>query len=175
MSTPVSRAGRPVHHRRRFRRELLSAFYARFRSARPAFGSSTTICSGTVLSRRRQLGRLRRFPNHVRVVFGADDRYLIADVARWFRQTVRLPLASTLSRTKRAPRTAATRCTLLTSAEGCNVLLRAAIPMRELSGSVSAVPGPDPALWKDKPGDQTLVVPAAGIEPAAFYSGGIPR
>jgi pimeloyl-ACP methyl ester carboxylesterase len=66
------------------RRELLPAFYARFRSARPAFWELNDDLLRTVLSRRRHLSRLRRFPKPVRVVFGADDRYLNTDVARWF-------------------------------------------------------------------------------------------
>lgn len=66
------------------RRALLPDFYQRFRSARPAFWSLNADLLRTVLSRRRQLGRLERFTPPVRVVFGAEDRYLNTHVARWF-------------------------------------------------------------------------------------------
>jgi haloalkane dehalogenase len=68
------------------REELVPLLYAGFRAARPAFWSLNDDLLGTVLSRRRQIPRLRAFGRPVRIVFGADDPYLNAGVARRFHQ-----------------------------------------------------------------------------------------
>jgi haloalkane dehalogenase len=66
------------------RRELVPAFYEWFRPARPAFWRLNDDLLGTVWSRRRMVPQLRRFTRPVRIVFGAADPYLNADVARRF-------------------------------------------------------------------------------------------
>ena len=66
------------------RRELVPALYEQFRPARPAFWRLNSDLLGTVLSRRRKLAKVRSFPRPVRIVFGAEDPYLNARVARVF-------------------------------------------------------------------------------------------
>jgi haloalkane dehalogenase len=64
------------------RRELLPQFYDRFRAARPAFWRLNADLPRTLLSRARRTARLRAFDRPVRIVFGVEDRYLNARVAR---------------------------------------------------------------------------------------------
>ena len=66
------------------RREVVPALYEQFRAARPAFWRLNSDLIGTVLSRRRRLSQLRSFARPVRIVFGAEDPYLNARVARGF-------------------------------------------------------------------------------------------
>jgi haloalkane dehalogenase len=66
------------------RDQLLPRLYEEFWPARPAFRRLNQDLLGTVLSRRRRVAELRRFPRPVRVIFGARDRYLNAGVARRF-------------------------------------------------------------------------------------------
>jgi pimeloyl-ACP methyl ester carboxylesterase len=66
------------------RDQLVPQLYEQFRLARPAFWRLNDDLLGDVLSRRRRLGELRRFPRPVRVIFGARDRYLNPRVARRF-------------------------------------------------------------------------------------------
>jgi haloalkane dehalogenase len=63
---------------------LVARLYQQFLPARPAFWRLNDDLLGTVLSRLRRVGVLRRFTPPVRVVFGAQDRYLNARVARRF-------------------------------------------------------------------------------------------
>lgn len=103
-STPVLRAAaravvrrRPDLDRRLYRWQVggfihngdvrdpfVDKLYEQFLPARPAFWRLNDDLLGTVLSRRRRLGQLRRFDPPVRVIFGAADRYLNARVARDF-------------------------------------------------------------------------------------------
>jgi haloalkane dehalogenase len=62
----------------------VALLYRDFLPARPAFWRLNDDLLGTVLSRRRRVGELRRFAPPVRVIFGARDRYLNARVARRF-------------------------------------------------------------------------------------------
>lgn len=66
------------------RDELVPRLYEEFTPARPAFWRLNDDLLGTVLSRRRRIPQLRRFPSEVRVIFGARDRYLSPRVARNF-------------------------------------------------------------------------------------------
>jgi len=66
------------------RREILPALYEQFRAARPAFWRLNEDLLGTLLSRRRMLSQVRSFRRPVRIIFGADDPYLNARVARRF-------------------------------------------------------------------------------------------
>jgi haloalkane dehalogenase len=66
------------------RDQLLPPLYEEFQPARPAFRRLNQDLLGTVLSRRRRVAELRRFPRPVHVIFGARDRYLNAGVARRF-------------------------------------------------------------------------------------------
>lgn len=66
------------------RDELVPRLYEEFTPARPAFWRLNDDLLGTVLSRRRRIPQLRRFPSPVRVIFGARDRYLSPRVARNF-------------------------------------------------------------------------------------------
>jgi pimeloyl-ACP methyl ester carboxylesterase len=68
------------------RRELVPAFYQRFRGARPAFWRLNDDLLGTAFSRRRMVPRVRRFARPVRIVFGAADPYLNVRVARRFHE-----------------------------------------------------------------------------------------
>jgi pimeloyl-ACP methyl ester carboxylesterase len=63
---------------------LVAKLYQQFLPARPAFWRLNDDLLGTVLSRRRRVGELRRFAPPVRVIFGARDRYLNTRVARRF-------------------------------------------------------------------------------------------
>ena len=63
---------------------LVAELYEQFRSTRPAFWRLNDDLLGTVLSRRRRIGDMRRFEPPVRVIFGARDRYLNPRVARRF-------------------------------------------------------------------------------------------
>jgi pimeloyl-ACP methyl ester carboxylesterase len=63
---------------------FVAELYEQFLAARPAFWRLNEDLLGTVLTRRRRIGGLRRFEPPVRVVFGARDRYLNASVARRF-------------------------------------------------------------------------------------------
>ncbi len=69
---------------REVRDPFVAQLYQQFLPARPAFWSLNDDLLGTVLSRRRRIGQLRRFEPPVRVIFGARDRYLNARVARRF-------------------------------------------------------------------------------------------
>jgi haloalkane dehalogenase len=66
------------------RREVVPALYEQYRAARPAFWRLNSDLLGTVLSRRRRLSQLRAFRRPVRIIFGAEDPYLNARVARRF-------------------------------------------------------------------------------------------
>ncbi|WP_345381253.1 alpha/beta hydrolase [Pseudonocardia yuanmonensis] len=66
------------------RRDLLPLYYDRFRAARPAFWRLNADLPRTLISRARRAPKLRAFDRPVRVVFGADDPYLNAGVARRF-------------------------------------------------------------------------------------------
>jgi pimeloyl-ACP methyl ester carboxylesterase len=66
------------------RPQVVGAFYERFTAARPAFWRLNDDLLPTVVSRRRSIDRLRGFPRPVRIIFGADDRYLNPRVARTF-------------------------------------------------------------------------------------------
>jgi haloalkane dehalogenase len=66
------------------RDETVSALYAEFRAARPAFWRLNADLFGTVLSRTRRTPALRAFDRPVRIVFGDADPYLNAGVARRF-------------------------------------------------------------------------------------------
>ena len=68
------------------RRDLLPQYYARFRAARPAFWRLNADLPRTLISRARRTAQLRAFDRPVRIVFGADDPYLNARVARRFAQ-----------------------------------------------------------------------------------------
>jgi haloalkane dehalogenase len=68
------------------RRELVPAFYRRFRPARPAFWRLNDDLLGTALSRRRRVAEVRRFSRPVRIVFGAADPYLNTRVAQRFHE-----------------------------------------------------------------------------------------
>ena len=63
---------------------LVAELYGQFLPARSAFWRLNDDLLGTVLSRRRRIGQLRRFEPPVRVIFGARDRYLNPRVARRF-------------------------------------------------------------------------------------------
>jgi pimeloyl-ACP methyl ester carboxylesterase len=62
----------------------VAELYQQFLPARPAFWRLNDDLLGTVLTRRRRIGDLRRFDPPVRVIFGARDRYLGPRVARRF-------------------------------------------------------------------------------------------
>jgi pimeloyl-ACP methyl ester carboxylesterase len=66
------------------RQPLVRRLYQDFPAARPAFWRLNDDLLGTVLSRRRRIGELRRFTPPVRIVFGTRDRYLNVAVARRF-------------------------------------------------------------------------------------------
>jgi pimeloyl-ACP methyl ester carboxylesterase len=66
------------------RRTMVPELYEQFRTSRPAFWRLNDDLLGTVLSRRRMLPAVRRFPRPVRIVFGAADPYLNVRVARRF-------------------------------------------------------------------------------------------
>lgn len=63
---------------------LVPQLYEQFMPARAAFWRLNDDLIGTVRNRRRRLDELRRFTPPVRVIFGADDRYLNPGVARSF-------------------------------------------------------------------------------------------
>lgn len=63
---------------------LVPQLYEQFMLARPAFWRLNDDLLGTVRNRSRRINELRRFEPPVRVIFGADDRYLSAGVARSF-------------------------------------------------------------------------------------------
>jgi pimeloyl-ACP methyl ester carboxylesterase len=67
-------------------RELVPAYYERFRAAREAFWRLNADLPRTLISRARRAAKLRVFGRPVRVVFGADDPYLNRHVARRFAQ-----------------------------------------------------------------------------------------
>jgi pimeloyl-ACP methyl ester carboxylesterase len=69
------------------RRELVPQFYDRFRAAREAFWRLNADLPRTIASRTRRWPDVRAFRRPVRVVFGAQDPYLNAGVARRFAQT----------------------------------------------------------------------------------------
>ena len=66
------------------RRDLLPQYFDRFRAARPAFWRLNADLPRTLISRARRTAQLRAFDRPVRIVFGADDPYLNAHVARRF-------------------------------------------------------------------------------------------
>jgi haloalkane dehalogenase len=66
------------------RRDLLPQYYDRFRAARPAFWRLNADLPRTLISRARRTAQLRAFDRPVQIVFGADDPYLNAHVARRF-------------------------------------------------------------------------------------------
>ncbi len=68
------------------RRELLPQFYNRFHAARLAFWRLNAGLPRTLLSRARCTAQLRAFTRPVSIVFGAEDPYLNACVARRFAQ-----------------------------------------------------------------------------------------
>jgi pimeloyl-ACP methyl ester carboxylesterase len=63
---------------------LVAQLYEQFGAARPAFWRLNDDLLGTVLSRRRRIGQMRRFEPLVRVIFGARDTSLNPRVARRF-------------------------------------------------------------------------------------------
>jgi len=63
------------------RATFVPALYEQFESSKPAFWRLNEDLLGTILSRRRRLGELRRFHRPVSVIFGARDRYLNPKVA----------------------------------------------------------------------------------------------
>jgi pimeloyl-ACP methyl ester carboxylesterase len=68
------------------RADLVSTLYAKFPAARPAFFSLNDDLLPTVVANRRHIDVLRRFDRPVRIIFGANDRYLNPAVARSFRR-----------------------------------------------------------------------------------------
>ena len=68
------------------RADLVSTLYAKFPAARPAFFSLNDDLLPTVVANRRHVDMLRRFDRPVRIIFGANDRYLNPAVARSFRR-----------------------------------------------------------------------------------------
>jgi len=66
------------------RAELVPRLYKEFLPARPAFWRLNDDLIGTVLARRRRIPDMRRFRSRVKVIFGAEDRYLNPKVARNF-------------------------------------------------------------------------------------------
>jgi haloalkane dehalogenase len=75
--------GRFIHDAE-VRNRMVPQLYEDFLPAREAFWRLNDDLIGTVLSRRRRVGALRSFAAPVRVVFGADDRYLNPGVALEF-------------------------------------------------------------------------------------------
>lgn len=71
-------------HDPQIRELLIPQLYEQFLPARPAFWRLNDDLLGTVLTRRRRIPQLRRFGQPVRVIFGAEDRYLNPRVARNF-------------------------------------------------------------------------------------------
>jgi pimeloyl-ACP methyl ester carboxylesterase len=66
------------------RDRMVPQLYKDFPPAREAFWRLNDDLLGTVLNRRRRVGELRAFRAPVRIVFGADDRYLNPGVALQF-------------------------------------------------------------------------------------------
>ncbi|BCB77464.1 alpha/beta fold hydrolase [Phytohabitans flavus] len=66
------------------RREVVPRLARDFPSAQPAFFRLNQDLLGTLVRRRRRIADMRRFTPPVRVVFGTQDRYLNARVARRF-------------------------------------------------------------------------------------------
>ncbi|MFE7776299.1 alpha/beta fold hydrolase [Streptomyces sp. NPDC057445] len=66
------------------REQYVASLYEQFPAARPAFWRLNDDLIGAVLSRRRRIPDIRAFKPPVRVVFGAQDRYLNPRVARQF-------------------------------------------------------------------------------------------
>jgi haloalkane dehalogenase len=64
--------------------QMVPQLYEQFRPTRPAFWRLNDDLLTTVLTRRRRIPQLRRFTPPVRVIFGADDRYLNPRVAKNF-------------------------------------------------------------------------------------------
>jgi haloalkane dehalogenase len=66
------------------REQMVPQLYREFLPAREAFWRLNDDLLGTVLNRRRRVAAIRAFAPEVRVVFGADDRYLNPHVALEF-------------------------------------------------------------------------------------------
>jgi pimeloyl-ACP methyl ester carboxylesterase len=66
------------------RARLVTELYEQFRSARPAFWRLNDDLLTAVLARRLRVRQMRHFQPPVRVIFGADDRYLNPRVAARF-------------------------------------------------------------------------------------------
>ena len=66
------------------RAQLVTQLYEEFLPARPAFWRLNDDLMGAVLARRLRIPQMRRFEPPVRVIFGADDRYLNPRVAARF-------------------------------------------------------------------------------------------
>jgi haloalkane dehalogenase len=66
------------------REQMVPQLYKDFLPAREPFWRLNDDLLGTVFNRRRRIGALRAFAPPVRVVFGADDRYLNPHVALQF-------------------------------------------------------------------------------------------
>ncbi|WBB67976.1 alpha/beta hydrolase [Micromonospora sp. WMMD812] len=64
------------------RRTVVPALYEQFVAAEPAFWRLNDDLLGTIWARRRRVTDVHRFDRPVRVVFGAEDRYLNPRVAR---------------------------------------------------------------------------------------------
>ena len=66
------------------RAQLVTQLYEEFLPARPAFWRLNDDLMSAVLARRLRIPQMRRFEPPVRVIFGADDRYLNPRVAARF-------------------------------------------------------------------------------------------
>jgi pimeloyl-ACP methyl ester carboxylesterase len=66
------------------RGQLVTELYEQFLPARPAFWRLNDDLMGAVLTRRLRIPQMRQFQPPVRVIFGADDRYLNPRVAARF-------------------------------------------------------------------------------------------
>jgi haloalkane dehalogenase len=66
------------------RAQLVPELYEQFLPARPAFWRLNDDLMGAVLTRRLRIPQMRQFQPPVRVIFGADDRYLNPRVAARF-------------------------------------------------------------------------------------------
>ena len=66
------------------RAQLVTQLYEEFLPVRPAFWRLNDDLMGAVLARRLRIPQMRRFEPPVRVIFGADDRYLNPRVAARF-------------------------------------------------------------------------------------------
>lgn len=68
------------------RAAMVPQLYRQFRAARPAFWALNDDLLGTVLSSRMRIPDMRAFNQPVRIIFGADERYLNPRVATKFHE-----------------------------------------------------------------------------------------